>query len=139
MQDKIPTSLLSTTKQATIFGNIKQPKCTAIFDASRAAIFTTVKATKQATIVGSDECTIMLVGRWNSDAFLAYIEKQVREFTKGVSTRMLQNNTFYNTPPSPPPRRAPQETTTKAFIEPTRIFFGTGQAGSLRHQLRKRN
>ena len=35
--------------------------------------------------------TIMLVGRWNSDAFLAYIEKQVRETTKGVSARMTQD------------------------------------------------
>ena len=32
--------------------------------------------------------TIMLVGRWSSDAFLAYIEKQIKEFTKGVSSRM---------------------------------------------------
>ena len=33
--------------------------------------------------------TIMLVGRWSSDAFLRYIKKQVKEFTKGVSTRMI--------------------------------------------------
>ena len=30
--------------------------------------------------------TIMLVGRWSSDAFLAYIKKQIKEFTRGVST-----------------------------------------------------
>ena len=42
--------------------------------------------------------TIMLVGRWNSDAFLAYIEKQVKEFTRGVSTRMLQNAAFSTHP-----------------------------------------
>ena len=42
--------------------------------------------------------TIMLVGRWSSDAFLAYIEKQIKEFTKGVSTRMLQHETFCNVP-----------------------------------------
>ena len=40
----------------------------------------------------------MLTGRWSSDAFLAYIEKQVKEFTQGVSSRMLQHDTFYNTP-----------------------------------------
>ena len=34
--------------------------------------------------------TIMLIGRWSLDAFLAYIEKQVKELTKGVSSRMLQ-------------------------------------------------
>ena len=82
--------------------------------------------------------TIMLVGRWNSDAFLAYIEKQVREFTKGVSTRMLQNDTFYNTPLAP----ASGDTTrnnNKSFHRANPIFFGTGQDGSLRHQLRKRN
>ena len=34
--------------------------------------------------------TIMLVGRWSSDAFLKYIRRQVQEFTSGVSTRMIQ-------------------------------------------------
>ena len=29
--------------------------------------------------------TIMLVGRWSSDAFLKYIRRQVQEFTSGVS------------------------------------------------------
>ena len=42
--------------------------------------------------------TIMLLGRWSSDAFLSYIEKQVKEFTRGASSRMLQNETYYNTP-----------------------------------------
>ena len=42
--------------------------------------------------------TIMLIGRWSSDAFLSYIEKQVKEFTRGVSTRMLQYNSFFNPP-----------------------------------------
>ena len=32
--------------------------------------------------------TIVLVG-WSSDTFLTYIEKQIKEFTKGVSSRML--------------------------------------------------
>jgi hypothetical protein len=39
--------------------------------------------------------TIMLVGRWLSDAFLCYIEKQIKEFTVGVSEKMLLCNTFY--------------------------------------------
>eukprot|EP00956_Cyclotella_meneghiniana_P033328 scaffold95026_cov46-Cyclotella_meneghiniana.AAC.3 len=42
--------------------------------------------------------TIMLLGRWLSDAFLRYIEKQVKEFSKGASTKMLKHNTFYNIP-----------------------------------------
>ena len=42
--------------------------------------------------------TIILVGRWSSDAFLAYIEKQIKKFTKGVSSQMLQHETFCNIP-----------------------------------------
>lgn len=41
---------------------------------------------------------IMLIGRWRSDAFLAYIEKQCREFTRGISKIMLNLNTFYHLP-----------------------------------------
>ena len=41
----------------------------------------------------------MLIRRWSSDAFIAYIEKQIKEFTKGFSMRMLQNVvTFFNIP-----------------------------------------
>ena len=40
--------------------------------------------------------TIMLQGRWGSDAFLTYIRKQVREFSSGVSHQMIQHDTFYN-------------------------------------------
>ena len=40
--------------------------------------------------------TIMLVGRWSSDAFLKYIRRQVQEFTSGVSTRMIQRGSFFN-------------------------------------------
>lgn len=39
--------------------------------------------------------TIMMIGRWRSDAFLSYIEKQCHEFTKGMSSTMLTLNTFY--------------------------------------------
>ena len=53
--------------------------------------------------------TIMLIGRWRSDAFLSYIEKQCREFTKGMSTIMLKLNSFYHLPRQP---RAPQENPT---------------------------
>ena len=42
--------------------------------------------------------TIMLVGRWSSDAFLKYIRRQVQEFTSGVSTRMIQRGSFFNVP-----------------------------------------
>jgi hypothetical protein len=33
--------------------------------------------------------TIMLIGRWSSDAFLRYIRRQVLQFSAGVSTRMV--------------------------------------------------
>ena len=82
--------------------------------------------------------TIMLVGRWNSDAFLSYIEKQVREFTKGVSARMLQHDTFYNTPLDSTTGGTTRNNN-KSFHRANPKIFGKGQAGSLRHQLRTRN
>lgn len=33
--------------------------------------------------------TIMLAGRWSFNAFLLYTRKQVQEFTKGISDKML--------------------------------------------------
>ena len=42
--------------------------------------------------------TIMLVGRWSSEAFLKYIRRQVQEFTTGVSARMIQRGSFFNVP-----------------------------------------
>ncbi len=41
--------------------------------------------------------TVMLIGRWSSDAFLRYIQKQVMEFSHNVSKKMLKfqtTNTF---------------------------------------------
>ncbi|KAL7464557.1 hypothetical protein ACHAXS_004893 [Conticribra weissflogii] len=34
--------------------------------------------------------TIMMIGRWSSDAFLRYIRKQVEQFSHNVSARMLR-------------------------------------------------
>ena len=42
--------------------------------------------------------TIMLMGRWSSDAFLLYIRRQVQEFSKGVSSDMVQQENFYTIP-----------------------------------------
>ena len=46
--------------------------------------------------------TIMLQGRWSSDALLRYIRKQVKEFSNGVSTSMVDPDTykFYTMPDS---------------------------------------
>ena len=45
--------------------------------------------------------TIMMTGRWSSNAFLCYIEKQVLEFSKGLSAKMLKFNTWFNVPLKP--------------------------------------
>jgi len=42
--------------------------------------------------------TIMLLGRWSSDAFLLYICKQVQEFSHGVSSKMINTPSFYTIP-----------------------------------------
>jgi len=42
--------------------------------------------------------TIMLLGRWSSDAFLRYIRKQVKEFSNGISSKMIQHEHFFTIP-----------------------------------------
>jgi hypothetical protein len=44
--------------------------------------------------------TIMLLGRWSSDAFLHYIHKQVKEFGNGISSKMIQLEHFFTIPSS---------------------------------------
>ena len=82
--------------------------------------------------------TIMLIGRWSSDAFLAYIEKQVKEFTKGVRTRMLENNTFYNTPLARDALYSVNQGRSH-HRQANLKFFGRQAGSSLRHQHRPRN
>lgn len=41
---------------------------------------------------------IMLVGRWSSDAFLLYIRKQVQEFSRDISQKMIKNENFFTIP-----------------------------------------
>lgn len=47
--------------------------------------------------------TIMMLGRWSSDAFLRYIRKQVEQFSHNVSTRMLKHQ-FHRHMPDANPR-----------------------------------
>ena len=84
--------------------------------------------------------TIMLVGRWNSDAFLAYIEKQIREFTKGVSTSMLSHETFTNIPAFNHHLKENQGSCSRQSRRRDihKAVFGH-QGSSLRHALRPRN
>ena len=42
--------------------------------------------------------SIMLQGRWKSDAFMRYIRKEVLQSSTGISTRMLTFETFYTIP-----------------------------------------
>jgi len=41
---------------------------------------------------------IILLGQWSSDAFLRYIRKQVKEFSTGVSQKMIVHEDFYLVP-----------------------------------------
>ena len=42
--------------------------------------------------------TIILVGRWSSEAFLLYVRKQVLSFTAGISEKMILTEEFYTVP-----------------------------------------
>jgi hypothetical protein len=46
--------------------------------------------------------TIMLLGRWKSDAFLLYLRRQVQEFAEGLSNAMMSMpDMFHNIPDNP--------------------------------------
>jgi hypothetical protein len=64
-------------------------------------------------LVGVPVFTIMLIGRWSSDAFLWYIGRQVLQFRMGVSKRMISTKSqdFFTLPdfdPEHPRTRAHQ-------------------------------
>jgi hypothetical protein len=46
-------------------------------------------------LAGVPVFTIMLLGRWSSDAFLRYIRKQAKEFSSGISDLMINNENFF--------------------------------------------
>mmetsp|Transcript_26797 Transcript_26797/g.41573 ORF Transcript_26797/g.41573 Transcript_26797/m.41573 type:complete len:325 (+) Transcript_26797:1020-1994(+) len=41
---------------------------------------------------------MMLIGRWSSEAFMLYIQKQVRQFACGVTASMIQPRPFFTIP-----------------------------------------
>jgi hypothetical protein len=49
-------------------------------------------------LAGTPTYMVMLIGRWKSDAFLAYIRKQVAEFSNQVSSNMIRIMTFFHPP-----------------------------------------
>jgi hypothetical protein len=42
--------------------------------------------------------TIMLLGRWSSDAFLRYIRPQVEQFSSGVAQAMIKTGHMHHVP-----------------------------------------
>ena len=42
--------------------------------------------------------TIMIMGRWSSDAFLHYIRKQVAQFSQNIAKRMHSTTSFIDVP-----------------------------------------
>ena len=77
---------------------------------------------------------IMILGRWSSDAFLAYIRPQVMEWTSGMSKAMTQTENFFHAPDS---QSAPaHQHVDKAHKDDPRIpgdprsFTGSGTAFS---------
>jgi hypothetical protein len=53
--------------------------------------------------------TIMLIGRWSSDAFLCYICKQVEQYSHKVAKKMLTFRSFRHTIPDIAPWRISSE------------------------------
>ncbi len=49
-------------------------------------------------LAGEPVYTIMLIGRWLSDAFLRYIWKQVEQFSRDVGRKMLTHQLFWTIP-----------------------------------------
>ena len=39
-----------------------------------------------------------VIGRWSSEAFMVYIQRQVKEFATNVSAKMIQQEPFYIIP-----------------------------------------
>jgi hypothetical protein len=49
-------------------------------------------------LAGTPVYTIMLMGRWSSDAFMKYIRKQVLSLSHGISAKMLTYERFFTVP-----------------------------------------
>jgi len=49
-------------------------------------------------LAGTPVYTIMLMGRWSSDAFMRYIRKQVLSLSHGIAAKMLTYEQFYTVP-----------------------------------------
>ena len=65
-------------------------------------------------LAGIPSYTIMLIGRWCSDAFLLYIRRAVQEFSGGIAQKMLHKDTFFSLAAFPEPQNNTPGTTTNA-------------------------
>ena len=76
--------------------------------------------------------TIMLIGRWSSNAFLRYIRKQVEQFSHNVSRRMIQHQHFTHVPNFLPQtsRHDPRQRNHRDNAQ-TRLNMGRAGAGVL--------
>jgi hypothetical protein len=45
-------------------------------------------------LAGVPVFSIMLIGRWSSTAFLKYIQKQIQKFSQGISSKMIEVQSF---------------------------------------------
>jgi len=75
-------------------------------------------------LAGIPVFTIMLLDCWSSNAFLRYIRKQVKEFSHGVSSKMIQNEKFFtiqNTSANRSLNNAPQPNHGPNFGETIRL------------------
>jgi hypothetical protein len=57
-----------------------------------------LRAVMEMYLAGVPVYTIMLIGRWSSDAFLRYIQKQVEQFSEHISKQMIQVWSFRTIP-----------------------------------------
>ena len=81
---------------------------------------------------------IMLIGRWSSDAFLKYIRRQILEFSRGMSSRMIRNDILYSIPEQraaheDPRNHNPNSFATNLSIAPASHRQNTRPAFSLWH------
>lgn len=79
--------------------------------------------------------TIMLIGRWSSDAFLRYIRKQVEQFSHNVSRRMITFMSFRHVPDIAPRRISSEDPRQRNHRDNTETRRNIGNNMSRRAQL----
>jgi hypothetical protein len=73
-------------------------------------------------LAGIPVFTIMVLGRWLSDAFLHYIHKQVKELSREISNKVIMNENFFTIPSS---SNDDQKTLSRPSNYDSRFIIGT--------------